>query len=215
MTDTGRNVVGFCRSIVSSGLAMSFVLTLVNSNPSNRNDHSDLWAIPNAILHERRRSFDPTEEADALHQSFPVTANSLAGANTDCPSTELSSEECPDGANVTHPDHHNENSICPWTYIHCADPMRIPEVIAVAQCRCSTCLDPYTHRPDQNLVCQSITYKMKVLRRTPQASGQYRYHVATEDIPVACACLRKRTAVGKPGSDNSSSVVTEVVETIE
>ncbi|XP_063968496.1 interleukin-17D-like [Lytechinus pictus] len=141
--------------------------------------------------------FYPNQDAFAV-QSFNISDVDLGRKEaSSCPYDGLSSaKSCPNGAkpSASEPTNANQDGLCPWTYVECFDPDRIPMSISMAQCQCSACLDPYTHMADPNLRCQPIFHNMKVLRKTQCVDGLFRYEEETINIPVACACMRQRVA---------------------
>lgn len=71
----------------------------------------------------------------------------------------------------------NEKAICPWTIGTDFDPMRSPEVIAKAECKCTEkCFSP-----DMSPTCQPFYYSVPVIDNN---TGQQRY----DQIPVSCIC---------------------------
>ncbi|XP_006824800.1 uncharacterized protein LOC102809080, partial [Saccoglossus kowalevskii] len=84
-------------------------------------------------------------------------------------------------------------SLCPWTYTIDSDPDRFPKVMAVASCRCKDCIDASV-RGGLSVVntCETVTYLVRVLKRTGCRDGFYQYKFAWEHVPVACVCVRPK-----------------------
>ncbi|XP_041483820.1 interleukin-17D-like [Lytechinus variegatus] len=177
----------------------------VTSSPvsaSSSSSSSSPYCLPmnQADYESRERNghlFYPNQDAFAV-QSFNISDVDMGREETSsCPYDGLSSaKSCPNGAepSASEPTNANQDGMCPWTYVECFDPDRIPMSISMAQCQCSACLDPYTHMADPNLRCQPIFHNMKVLRKTQCVDGLFRYEEETVNIPVACACMRQRVA---------------------
>ena len=140
--------------------------------------------------------FYPNTNAFGL-QSFTTSPTDTMGAQ--CANSTFrgwSSElDCSSGVVPTMDTPDNEKAWCPWTHVDCYDPERIPMRMSVAQCKCSTCLNPKTNLPDPDLSCQPILYTMQVLRRDssePCIDGMFNYKQVALRVPVACACMRQR-----------------------
>lgn len=88
----------------------------------------------------------------------------------------------------------NARSMCPWHYVIDFNPRRLPTTLAFAKCNCGSCLDPVTNEKRDDLTCQRISYKMKVLRKVGCTDGFYKYQLEEQEIPVACACMRNPSA---------------------
>ncbi|KFQ33558.1 Interleukin-17F, partial [Merops nubicus] len=77
-------------------------------------------------------------------------------------------------------------SLAPWDYRFDEDPNRFPQVIAVAQCRLSGCLDPLGQE-DHSLNSVPIQQEILVLRRG-LGGCLPTYHLEKKVITVGCTC---------------------------
>ncbi|XP_041484085.1 interleukin 17-like protein [Lytechinus variegatus] len=145
---------------------------------------------------------DPEErvrrQQDA-HSLFPYqkvyAVQSFNYSSPDVFSDALPALDCPMGTKETEVTRDvSTESTCPFTYVTCYDPDRIPARLTVAQCGGSSCIDPYKNEEDPELSCQPVYYNIKVLRRKSCKNGMFHYEEQDERIPVACACMRQEAA---------------------
>ncbi|KAJ8040214.1 Interleukin-17D [Holothuria leucospilota] len=133
------------------------------------------------------RLFDETQEdrrinENPYHDDMPDEGN--------CP---VKSPRPPPSHNF-HPHAVNARSMCPWHYKIDFQPQRFPTTLALAKCNCGSCLDPFTNEIRDDLTCQPIFYKIKVLRKVGCTDGFFKYELHEQEIPVACACMRNPSA---------------------
>ncbi|NXD80159.1 IL17F protein, partial [Halcyon senegalensis] len=77
-------------------------------------------------------------------------------------------------------------SLAPWDYRFDEDPNRFPQVIAVAECRLSGCVNPLGQE-DHNLNSVPIQQEILVLRRE-QRGCLPTYRLEKKVITVGCTC---------------------------
>ncbi|NXW56533.1 IL17F protein, partial [Eurystomus gularis] len=77
-------------------------------------------------------------------------------------------------------------SLAPWDYRFDEDSHRIPQVIAVAECRLSGCMNPLGQE-DHSLNSVPIQQEILVLRRE-QVGCQPTYRLEKKVITVGCTC---------------------------
>ncbi|XP_072170036.1 interleukin 17-like protein [Diadema setosum] len=174
--------------IVIAGLAASNPLGGLPSIPMPPNQPDGTQCL----------SPDPAEQArraQNAHNLFPFK-NVFAVQSFNSPSPDLFADQtpmgnCPLDGKKKVIDVLTDSS-CPFTYVTCYDPDRIPSQITVTQCQCTACLDPHTSKPDLNLSCQPVYYNMPVLKKKGcDNNGLFQYELEIEKVPVSCACMRR------------------------
>ena len=83
----------------------------------------------------------------------------------------------------------NFKSTCPWYMFLDYDVNRIPQTMAKSECSCKECFN--VHNSKMSGKCEKINSYVPVIRKSC-LSGEYKYKVAIETVPVGCTCKRNR-----------------------
>ncbi|KRZ85647.1 hypothetical protein T08_647 [Trichinella sp. T8] len=84
--------------------------------------------------------------------------------------------------------HHgiNERSLCPWYWTVNYDPLRIPPSLPEARCACDRAVLP----PNLSYECETVTYKLKVLRFDPLCEN---YIPTVAKLAIGCTPIQETT----------------------